>query len=266
MKFPYVIFVALFFLSCNTHQEVFKTVNLRLVKENDSFDEPLKGDKSPLSIYKAEAATGNEPAKDAEFPFSVKIGDTTIAIQIDEQKKIHQFRSAKFLNDEETCLLVDFKDAGDQQQKFYLIIARGTAIEAVELDRPAEASSKNSNNNNMDRIGSVAFLINNDIVLRKRDLKVFFLKRQREEQRLPGYFVLQSPDRRTLIFQQPPNKLYQVNYLSGTANTITVDPDQMANSEAFHTWIRTDFSWKKDKSGDTFLKENNNDEIIEMKL
>jgi hypothetical protein len=83
-------------------------------------------------------------------------------------------------------------------------------------------------------------------------------------ERLPGNFVMQSPDRQTLVFQQPPNKLYQVNYLSGATSSITVDPTQLSDSEGFHTWISTDFSWKKDKEGNTFLKQNNSDEIVEM--
>src|SRR5690606_18503718 len=150
-----------------------------------------------------------------------------------------------------------------QLHKFFLIVARGTHIEAIDLYRPTNEESRKINNNE-NRIGGVATLYNNDIVLRRRDLRVYFLKRFNEMERLPGNFVLQSPDRQTLVFQQPPNKLYQVNYLSGTTSTITVDPSRLNDSEGFHTWIRTDFSWKKNKDGDTFLKENDNNEIVEM--
>jgi hypothetical protein len=52
--------------------------------------------------------------------------------------------------------------------------------------------------------------------------------------------------------------------LSGATSSITVDPTQLSDSEGFHTWISTDFSWKKDKEGNTFLKQNNSDEIVEM--
>lgn len=264
MKFPYLALVvlALFLFGCNTREEVFKTITPRLVKDKDIYDEELTGEKSPLSIYKIEASGA---AADTETPFSIKLGDTTIALQSSENEgvRFHKFRFAKFLNDQETCVMVNCVDSTTQQHKFFLIVARGKNIEAIDLYRPTDEASRKINNNE-NRIGGVATLYNNDIVLRRRDLKVFFLKRVSEMERIPGNFVLQSPDRQTLVFQQPPNKLYQVNYLSGATSTITVDRNQLEDPENFHTWIRTDFSWKKDKKGNTFLKQNDNNEIVEM--
>lgn len=264
MKFPYLVVLVLFLCSCNSGEEVFKTLDARLVKDKDIFDEELIGEKSPLSIYKVEAGPN---VQETETPFSIKIGDTTLAIQSgnDPAQRMHKFRFAKFLNDQETCVLVSSMDSVVQQEKYYLIVAKGNAIEAIDLYRPSDEVSRKLNNTES-RIGGVATLYNNDIVLRRRDLKVFFLKRLNETERLPGNFVLQSPDRQTLVFQQQPDRLYQVNYLSGATSTIKVDPNLLSNPEGFHSWIRTDFSWKKDQAGNTFLKENNNNEIIEMKL
>ena len=249
-------------MSCNTNNEVVKKINARLVQDKDIFDEVLKGDKSPLSIYKAQE-TQNTKAPDA--PFSVKVGDTTLMVQSSEDpsKGFHQFRYAKFLNKQETCMMVSCVDSITQLNKFFLIVAKGANIEAIDLYRPTDDAGK-AINNQENRIGGEANLFNNDIVLRKSDLKVFFLKRLKETERLPGNFVLQSPDRKTLVFQQLPDKLYQVNYLSGAVSTLTVDAGRLGDSGNFHTWIRSDFTWKKDKAGNSFLKQIDENEVVEM--
>lgn len=249
-------------MSCNANNELIKKVDARLVQDKDIFDEELKGNISPLSIYKAKAA---QNAAESDAPFSVRVGDTTVVVQSaeDPARSFHKFRYAKFLNKQETCLMVSCVDSATQLNKFFLVVAKGNHIEAIDLYRPTDDAGKSINNQDS-RIGGEANLFNNDIVLRKSDLKVFFLKRFRETERLPGNFVLQSPDRKTLVFQQLPNKLYQANYQSGAVSTLTVDADKLSDSGNFHTWIRSDFTWKKDKEGNSFLRPIDNNEIVEM--
>lgn len=268
MKSLCYIALILLTLGCSKSEEILKTVTPRQVNADESFDKPLKGDKSLLTIHKYDYESGKLDSSKATFGveewFEVKFRDTTVALTFPgTSKPAHRFISAKFMNNQETCLLAEFVDSTGYKN-YYLIAAEGEKLEAISLERPTPAAYK-KNYNKLDRVGSSAFLINNDVLLNKSDLKIFFIKRPKEEERIQGHFILPSPDRKTLVFQFP-SEFYQVHYPTSTVFVQPVDPGRIEDRSNYYSWIQSDFSWKKDKKGYTFLKKDDENEIIEMNL
>ncbi len=259
----YVTLLVAALFGCQGKENV-KTYTPRELKGTESFNQyPQKGGDS-LSVYNLNGAEPGQNGGEEKESFRVKFGDTIVNIQSgtsDKNLVTGAFSFAQFINSQKTCLLVQSADSTGLTAPFYLITLKGRQLEIVSLYRPSTSKEDSRFTKGATKIGRSGYLVNNDFFITTVNAKVYFLKRQNEEERIQGIHFLNSPDRHTLVFLVS-SSLYQVHYPTGTVFTQPLSSKVPAQPGAMFAWIQHNFSWQKNAAGISFLKKNVEDDKI----
>ncbi|RZK81322.1 MAG: hypothetical protein EOO92_04910 [Pedobacter sp.] len=227
-----------------------------LIKPNQTFNDSYSEKDSVLRFTRHDEGEGKPLGENPKTWYGVTFGDTVVKVQTipsDPSSAKYKFIRGKFMNTQKTCLLVQIADTFGLQAKFYIIALKNHRLTVTELRRPA--SNENKNTIGLTYVGRDGFLINNDFFMTFVNAKVYFLKRQYEDERIDGQFFLKSEDKQTLVFLQE-GSLYQVNYYADKSTTIPLDVD--ARKPGIQMYIQENFVWKKDSFGVSFLKQEKN--------
>ncbi|TDQ08587.1 hypothetical protein [Pedobacter metabolipauper] len=239
----------------------------REITKNESLN--AYQEKNAITINDYETNQNKELNLDpgAEETFNVKFRDTVIRIQTDPAKEdaaIDRFAFAQFVNSQKTCVLVQSADTTEQVAPFYLISFRDEKVEVISLSRPSKGADDKKYTKGLVKAGSSGFMINNDFFVTNVTSKVYLIKRQNPDERIQGDFLMQSPDKQTVVFLTP-KSLYQFNYLTNEAFNQPFAIKAPATPAETYEWAKDNFSWKKNKTGNTFLVANpDEDRIVDI--
>lgn len=257
-----VLLLALAFSGCK-HQEEGKIYSPRSLKEKENFNEFQKGAENALAIYSYTDKESSAENADKEI-FGVKFRDTTVRIQVaasDKEAVSDHFALAEFLNTQKTAVLVQIADQSGLVAPFYLILLKDGGLDVVSVYRPSSGKGDQRFTKGLSRIGRSGYLINNDFFITTVDAKVYPLKRQNPEERIQGIHLLNSADKKTLVFLVS-SSLYQVHYPTGEVYTQELSADLPKTPEQVFPWIQNNFSWQTNAKGISFLKKNKDDDRI----
>ena len=228
-----------------------------IIKPKQNFNDSYSEKDSILRFTRHDEAGGKALGENPKTWYGVTFGDTVVKIQTVKSSPAsarHKFLRGKFMNTQKTTLLVQVADTFGLQAKFYIIALKDHRLQVTELVRPARYENKNTIG--LAYVGRDGLLINNDFFMTFVNAKLYFLKRQYDDERIEGQFFMKSDDKQTLVFLQPA-ALYQVNYSANQSTTtpLSVDP----RKPGLHLYIQENFVWKADSFGVSFLKQDKNE-------
>jgi hypothetical protein len=261
-----ILLISLALLSCNQREEG-RIYAPRSLNGKESFNHFQKGAEDALTIY---TYTDQESSGDADKGkvFGIKFRDTTVRIQINKSDKdavTDRFALAEYLNPQKTALLVQIGDDSGLIAPFYLISLKEGQLDVVSIYRPSSGGDDRRFAKGLSRVGRSGYLINNDFFITTVDAKVYPLTRQQPDERIQGLYLLNSSDRKTLVFLVG-SSLYQVNYPSGEVYTQALSADMPKVAEQVFPWIQNNYTWQTNAQGISFLKKNKDDDrIIDIK-
>jgi hypothetical protein len=261
----YTLGLSILLFSCQQKQETAITYTPRVLTATEKFNEYKEGADSVFTVYKnnskdqAEAISGTEE-------FGIKFRDTIVRIQVskaDSSAVTDKFAYAQFINTQKTSLLVQIADHSGSKAPFYLIALKNGKLDVVSLYRPSTGKQDSKFTNGLVKIGRGGYLINNDFFITNVNAQAYLIKRQNSEERIQGEFIVNSPDKSTLIFLMA-NSLYEVHYPS---DEVFIQPfsKPAPQSADVSEWVKDNFSWEKNKKGITFLKFSDGDRIVDIK-
>jgi len=258
----YALGLSLILLSCQKNQENAVTYTPRVLTATEKFNESQPAADSVFTIYNYNS--GNDKETSGEEAFRVKFRDTVVSIQKSkaDSTSTDKFAFAQFVNTQKTALLVQAADSTGSNTQFYLLALKGGKLDVVSLDRPSAA--KQDVAPGLSKVGRAGYLVNNDFFITNVNAQAYLIKRQNADERIQGEFILNSPDKSTLIFLSP-NSLYQVHYPSDESFTEKLSKPAPQSAAAVSDWIRENFTWEKNKKGITYLKFSDSDRIVDIR-
>lgn len=261
----YALSLSLILLSCQKNQENSVAYTPRVLTATEKFNESQPSADSVFSIYNYK--NGNAQETSGSEAFRVKFRDTVVSIltsRTDTSSATDKFTFAQFVNTQKTALLVQATDSSGAAAPFYLLALKNGKLDVVSLDRPSAGETGEAFAPGLSKVGRVGYLVNNDFFITNVNAQAYLIKRQNENERIRGEFILNSPDKSTLIFLSP-NSLYQVHYPSNEAFTEKLSKPAPQSAAAVSDWIRDNFTWQKNKKGITFLKFSDSDRIVDIR-
>lgn len=239
------------------------TYTPRVLTADEKFNESPEGSDSTFKILIKKDLNTSETKEE----YNVKFKDTLVRILInkaDPASVTDRFAFVQFINTQKTSLLVQIADNSGLAAPFYLIALKDGKLDVVSLYRPSTGTQDTKYTNGLNQLGRAGYLINNDFFITNVNARVYLIKRQNAGERIQGDFILNSPDKATLVFLTP-TSLYQVHYPSDQVFNEKL-PSPAPQSAAMRSdWIRNNFSWEKNKKGITFLKFADSDRIVDIK-
>lgn len=249
--------------SCQ-QQEASVTYTPRVLTATEKFNEYQEGADSVFTIYKNNGKDQVD-AIDSVDEIGIKFRDTIVRVQISKSDSVitDKFIFAQFINTQKTALLVQIANQSGSKAPFYLLALKGGKLDVVSLYRPSKGKQDSKFTDGLVKIGRGGYLINNDFFITNVNAQAYLIKRKDPEERIQGEFIVNSPDKSTLIFLMA-NSLYEVHYPS---DEVFIQPfsTPAPQSADVAEWIRANFSWEKNKKGITFLKFNDSDRIVDIK-
>jgi hypothetical protein len=260
----YVLLLSVVLFGCEKKASQ-KTLVARPVTDNENFNQFSKDSKNVLSIFQTKDSVIKKRAdRLPDESYHVKFRDTAISIQLNADDKnavADTFSFAEFLNSQKTSLLVQVADNSGLVAPFYVLTLKDNQLEAVSLYKASKGKEDKKYTNGLDMIGRSAYLINNDYVLTGVNAKLYTIKRKNPEERIQGKFFINSPDKATLVFMLP-SAMYEVHYPTGTVFSQPLPAKVPSETASLYKWIQNNYSWQRDQSGISFLKENIDDNRI----
>ena len=261
----YALSLSVILLSCQKNQENTATYKPRILADTEKFNESQPSADSVFNIYNYKS--DNKQEISGTEAFRIKFRDTIVSIQVnktDPGSVTDKFGYAQFINTQKTTLLVQTTDSSGAMAPFYLLALKEGKLDVVSLERPSAGKEDDKFANGLNKVGRTGYLINNDFFITNVNAQAYLVKRQNPNERIQGEFILNSPDKSTLIFMLP-NSLYQVHYPSNEAFTEKLSKPAPQSAAAVSDWIRNNFTWEKNKKGITFLKFSDSNRIVDIK-
>lgn len=252
--------IALF--SCKQKEEG-KVYTARSLKEKEDFNQFQKGSENALTIY-AYTDKENISEADGKETFGIKFRDTTVRIQrnpSDNAAVTDRFALAEYLNTQKTSLLVQVADNSGLIAPFYLVTVKDNHLDVVSIYRPSAGADDKRFTKGLSKVGRSGYVLNNDFFITTVDAKVYPIKRQDPDERIQGLYLLNSADKKTLVFLVS-SSLYEVHYPTGEVYTQPLSPDMPKVAEQIFPWIQNNYSWQTNAKGISFLKKNTNDDRV----
>ena len=250
-----LIFLSFVFLGCQSNKTEVTYVP-QVISANTDFNFHPKETDTKLSLVKytppANAPT-NEVKKET---FGVKFGDTTVHIQLDKRdpESAHkEFSFAKFINTQQTAMLVQIADRSGLVAPFFIIAAKDGQLQVHQLYRASNGKLDKDITRGVKAVGSSGYLVNNDYFVTNVNAKVYLIKRQNSNERIQGDFFIQSSNRQTLVFLVP-SAFYQVHYPTGENFTQALPASLPMVNAAIYKWVQATCSWVKNAQDISFLK------------
>jgi len=261
----YALTLSVLLFACKQKEEPSATYVPRVITANERFNEFYEGKDSVFRIYAVEQYKGN--STEAKEKLYVKYKDTIVRIQVnktDSSSATDKLAFAQFINTQKTALLVQIEDDSELPAPFYIIALKNNKPEVVSLYRPSTGKMDLRYTTGLNKIGRGGYLINNDFFVKNVNAQVYLIKRQNPEERIQGEFVLNSPDKSTLVFLTP-KSFYQVHYPSDEVVNESLSRPASQSDADIADWIKNNFDWKKNKKGITFLRYADSDRIVDIK-
>lgn len=236
----------------------------RTLTSSEKFNDAQPAADSVFTVYKYNSGK-DEPGSGTEA-FGIKFKDTIVRIQVnktDSNGLSDKFSFVQPINTQKTTMLVQLADHPDLASAFYLIAFKDERLNVVSLNRPSTGEQDSKFTKGLNKLGRGGYLVNNDFFITNVNAQVHLIKRQNPEERIQGEFILNSPDKSTLVFLQS-SSLYQVHYESDDVFTQALSKPAPANAD-LSEWIRDNFSWEKNKKGITFLKFSDSNRIVDIR-
>ncbi|MFP5081109.1 hypothetical protein [Pedobacter sp. JCM 36344] len=252
-----VIALTLILGSC-TKKEAFEKVYLsHVINPGESFNEYPSEIDSAITFNVHQEKVGKTLGANPKVWYGVKFGDTVVRIQTnkaDPNYSNEKFIRGKFMNTQKTSLLVQIADNFGYKAKFYLISLKNHQLSVTELRRPT-AQEGDLNYIGLIHLGSEGYLLNNDFLINPVNSQVYFLKRENQDERIQGQYLLKSPDKGTLVFMKD-SSLYQVNYENDESINVPlrIDPTK----PGLYMYIQENYVWKSKRPRLSFLMEDKN--------
>nr|WP_121271250.1 hypothetical protein [Pedobacter schmidteae] len=259
----YALGLALILSSCQQKENAV-TYTPRVLTADEKFNGYEEGKDSAFTIVlKKDQAQTSEGKEE----FSVKFRDTLVKIQMnkaDAGSTTDKFSLVQFINTQKTALLVQVADNSGLAAPCFVLALKDGKLDVVSLYRPSNGKQDSKYTTGLNKIGRAGYLVNNDFFIANVNAQVYLIKRQNPDERIQGEFILNSPDKSTLVFLTP-SSLYQVHYQSDDVLNEHISKPAPQSSADIAQWVSSNFIWKKDKKGIAFLKFNDSDRIVDMK-
>jgi hypothetical protein len=240
------------------------TYTPRILTADEKFNEGLESADSAFTILIKKNEAGTSEVKEE---FNIKFQDTLVKIQInkaDPNSATDKFSFAQFINTQKTTLLVQIADNSGLIAPFYLLAIKDGKLDVVSLYRASTGKQDSKYTIGINKLGRAGYIVNNDFYITNVNAQVYVLKRQNPEERIQGEFVLNSPDKSTLVFLMP-KSLYQVYYPSDEAFNEPFSKAVPQSAADIPTWISNNFIWQKSKKGITLLKFSDSNRIVDIR-
>lgn len=258
-----IIIVSFVFFGCQSSKtEV--TYIPKIISANTDFNFHPKETDVKLSLVKYVPPANATTTGEEKETFSVKFGDTTVRIQLDNKdpESAHkEFSFAKFINTQQTAMLVQIADRSGLVAPFFIIAAKDGQLQVHRLYRASTGKLDKEITRGVKAVGSSGHLVNNDYFVTNVNAKVYLIKRQNPEERIQGDFFIQSSNRQTLVFLVP-SAFYQVHYPTGENFTQALPASLPMVNAAIYKWVQATCSWVEDTNGISFLKSDAGDNRI----
>ncbi len=263
-KTLYALVLSVLFFSCQQNQENAATYTPRVLTANEKFNGYLEGSDSAFTVlvHKDEASSS-----EVKEEFKVKFRDTLVKIQInkaDPNSATEKFSSVQFINTQKTTMLVQISDKSGLTAPCYLLSVKDGKLEVISLYRPSTGKQDTKYTTGIIKVGRAGYVVNNDFYITNVNAQVYLIKRQNPNERIQGQFILNSPDKSTLVFLTE-KSLYQVHYVSDDVHNETFSKAVPQSAADLPEWVRNNFMWQKNKKGITFLKFNDSDRIVDIR-
>lgn len=270
LKLPaYTRFYALIFglsalVSCQQQEET--TAIVPEVLQADTVFKESKDKSFDLKILEKPGMAGQSSTAADSAVFTIQLNDKPLGIRLEaadgaEGQVLTEFAMATFINAQHTAMLVQVKDQSGLTAPFYIVSLKSAEVKAYRLYRASLGEGSSRFAKGQSAIGRSLYLINNDFVLTRVDGRVYLLKRQNPEERIAGVHVMNSKDKKTLVFLVN-STLYQVNYQTGKNRTFILPANTVLKPVALFAWIQQNLTWEKDQDGDYFLQPAASDNRI----
>jgi hypothetical protein len=260
--FALILSVVLF--SCQQNEPTTATYTPRVLTAYEKFNGDHEGADSVFTILlsKNEASTS-----EVKEEFKIKYKDTLVKIQInkaDPNSATDKFSFAQFINTQKTTLLVQIADNSGLAAPCYLLALKDGKLDVVSLYRPSTGKEDTKFTAGLNKLGRAGYIVNNDFYITNVNAQVYPIKRQNPDERIQGAFILNSPDKFTLVFLTP-KSLYQVHYPSDEVYNASLSKPAPQSAADMNDWVKNNFIWEKNKKGISFLKFNDSDRIVDIK-
>lgn len=260
--FALILSVVLF--SCKQNEPTTATYTPRVLTAYEKFNSDHGSTDSVFTILlnKNEASTS-----EVKEEFNVKFKDTVVKIQInkaDPNSATDKFSFAQFINTQKTTLLVQIADNSGLAAPCYLLAFKDGKLDVVSLYRASTGKDDAKFTAGLNKLGRAGYIVNNDFYITNVNAQVYPIKRQNPEERIQGEFILNSPDKFTLVFLTQ-KSLYQVHYPSDEVFNEQLSKPAPQSAADINDWIKNNFRWEKNKKGIYFLKFSDSDRIVDIK-
>ncbi|WP_449438824.1 hypothetical protein [Pedobacter steynii] len=261
----YALLTTVVFSACQGNKENAATYSPRVLTATEKFNYYPETRGDTLALITAEG--DKKAAEDATEVFSVKYKDTVIQIQTnpaDKASAIGKFSTAEYVNTQKTTLLVQIADNSGLEAPVYLISIADKKPEVISLYRASKGKNDKVYTKGIIKTGRDGYLVNNDFFVTNVNAKVFLIKRQNEDERIQGEFMLKSPDKQTLAFLCE-KSFFQVHYPTGKVFDQALKTIPTAKGNELFAWIQENYKWDRDKEGISHLIPSDNDKIVDLK-
>ncbi|WEK18417.1 MAG: hypothetical protein P0Y49_16635 [Candidatus Pedobacter colombiensis] len=258
----YALGLSVLLFSCK-QQEITANYTPRVLTANEKFNESYDGKDSVFTILQKKDQNTSEIKEE----FNVKFKDTLVKIQInkaDLNSATDKFASVQFVNTQKTALLVQLADNSGLAAPSYLLALKNGKLDVVSFYRPSTGKEDTKYTTGLNKLGRAGYLVNNDFFITNVNAHVYLIKRQNPEERIQGEFILNSPDKATLVFLTP-SSLYQVHYPSDEVFNEKLTKQAPQTPTEISDWIKNNYSWTKNKKGITFLKFSDSNRIVDIR-
>lgn len=258
----YALLASVVFTACQGNKENAATYTPRVLTATEKFNYNPETRGDTLALI---SAVGDK--KEATELLNVKYMDTVIQIQTNPDDKTSangKFSSAEYVNTQKTTLLVQIADNSGLQAPVYLITINDKKPEVISLYRASKGAEDKKYTKGIIKVGRDGYVVNNDFFVTNVNAKVFLIKRQNEEERIQGDFLLKSPDKQTLAFLCA-KSFFQVHYPTGKTYNQPLKTIPTATGNELFSWVTENFKWDRTKEGISFLIPNDSDRIVDLK-
>lgn len=260
----YALVLSTLLFSCQQNQDKTATYTPRVLTAYEKFNGYTEGTDSVFTLV---AKKSDGTTSEIQEAFNIKFKDTLVKIQInkaDPNSATDMFSFAQFINTQKTTMLVQIADNSGLAAPCFILAVKDGKLEVVSLYRPSTGKQDSKYTTGLNKLGRAGYVVNNDFFVTNVNANVYLIKRQNPEERIQGQFILNSPDKSTLVFLTP-NSLYQVHYSSDDIFNEPFKGSAPESAADISTWVRDNFIWQKSKKGIDFLKFSDSDRIVDIK-
>lgn len=260
----YALVLTTILFSCQQSQDKTATYTPRILTTDEKFNGYTEGTDSVFTLVAKKGGAANSEVNEE---FNIKFKDSLIKIQInkaDPNSATDKFSFAQFINTQKTTMLVQIADNSGLAAPCFLLASKDGKLDVISLYRPSTGKQDSKFTSGLTKLGRAGYVVNNDFFIANVNAQVYLIKRQNPEERIQGEFILNSPDKSTLVFLTP-KSLYQVHYSSDEVYNEPFSKSAPQSEADISTWVKDNFMWKKNKKGIAFLKFNDSDRIVDIK-